>query len=67
MKTLVPVSNPAHPSHVDWLAIIRKALEAAITIGPAVVTIVDPKDAQLAQQLGNVAAAAEDVITQSRQ
>lgn len=51
----VPVSNPAHPSHRSWLDILLTVLKAATAIGPAVVTIVDPKDAQLAQQLGTLA------------
>lgn len=57
----VPVSDPSHPSHQTWLQILLAVLSAAITIGPAVIQIVDPKDGQEAQQFGNLAS----VVTQS--
>jgi len=53
--TLVPVSDPAHPSHQSWLEILLLSLKAAITIGPAIVQIVDPGDAKEAQQVAQVA------------
>ena len=58
MKTrtvTVPVSDPAHPSHVNWLQIIMAALTAATSIGPAIVAVVDPADAPLADGLGKIA------------
>lgn len=51
----VSVSDPAHPSHRDWLSILLKVLTAATAIGPAVVAVVDPKDAELANKLGGIA------------
>ena len=51
--TTVPITNPAHPQYSVW-QILLKVLEVASAIGPAVVTIVDPKDAALATQLGNL-------------
>ncbi len=65
MKTTtmeVPVSHPAHPAHKDWLHIIMTSLTLATMIGPAVVEIVDPQDAALANKLGQVAAAAESAV-----
>jgi hypothetical protein len=53
----VPVSDPSHPSHASALSIIMKALEFAIAIGPVVVAIADPADAQLAKSFGAIAAA----------
>lgn len=58
----VPVSDPRHPSHQSWLQIILAALGAAIAIGPAVVAVVDPKDAALAGQLGSIAGAGVSVF-----
>ena len=52
---LVPVSSPAHPSHVSWLQILETILAAAISIGPAVVAVTDPSQALLAGQLGQIA------------
>ena len=52
---VVPVSDPAHPSHASWLRILLEVLAAATSIGPAVVAIADPKDAKLAQALGGLA------------
>lgn len=57
MQITVPVSDPTHPSHKSWLDILTKILNAAITIGPIIVAIADPKDAGLASQLGNIAGA----------
>jgi len=50
----VPVSNPAHPSHGAWLQILLTALKAAVSIGPAVVAVVDPGDADLANKVGAI-------------
>ncbi len=50
----VPVSDPAHPSHASWLEIMLLAIRMASAIGPVVVSIVDPKDAAEAGQLGAV-------------
>lgn len=58
----VPVSDPAHPSHTSWLEIIMTALRAATIIGPAVVTIVSPANAQIAQSLGSLAGSVENQI-----
>jgi hypothetical protein len=63
LKTkVVPVSDPAHPSHPSWLEILMTALRAATVIGPVVVEIVDPADAVLAQKLGQIATIAENQI-----
>jgi hypothetical protein len=61
-STIVPVSHPAHPSHRDWLTIIMTALEAACSIGPAVVAVVDPKDATLASNLGKIGLVTTETI-----
>lgn len=52
----VPLSHPAHPKHSVWAELL-KAIEAAVIVGPAVVAIVDPGDAKLAGDLGNIAGA----------
>ncbi len=49
----VPITNPAHPHHSFWQWLL-KGIELATVIGPAVVTIADPKDAALATQLGDL-------------
>ena len=59
---IVPVSNPAHPSHKSWLQILLTALEAAVSIGPAIVAITDPSEAKLAGELGQVAQAGLDSV-----
>lgn len=58
----VPVSDPLHPSHPSWLEILLISLKAATAIGPAVVTIISPENADLANKLGAVATAAESGI-----
>ena len=63
VTAVVPVSSPAHPSHAVWLDILTKILGAAIAIGPAVVAVVDPKDAALAAKLGAIATGAEASLT----
>lgn len=58
---VVTASDPTHPSHSKWWSIMQGvlvALKMAESIGPAVVTVVDPGDAKLAQQLGTIATAA---------
>ncbi len=60
--TTVPVSNPAHPAHRDWLHIILTSLAAACSIGPAIVTVVDPKDAALATNLGKIGLVTTETI-----
>lgn len=64
---LVPVSDPAHPSHPAWLDILLTTIKAATSIGPAVVAIVDPGDAKLAADLGGVAGAAIDAVNGGHQ
>lgn len=59
---VVPVSNPAHPSHREWLQILLIALKAVTDIGPAVVAIVDPGDAKEATQIGTLASTVESHI-----
>lgn len=54
---VVPVSDPAHPSHSHWLEILLTALRAAVAIGPAVIAVTRPGDAQLAANLGQIAQA----------
>lgn len=56
----VPVSNPAHPHHSKWLDALRIALgviQLAEGIAPAVVAVVQPQDATLAQASANAAQA----------
>lgn len=62
VKTAVPVSDPAHPSHSSWLEILLAITKAATAIGPVVVGIVSPGNADLANKLGAVATIAENQI-----
>ena len=57
--TVVPVTDPAHPSHRSWLRILLTVLEAATAIGPAVVAVTSPENAALAASLGKIALASE--------
>ena len=58
----VPVSDPAHPSHRSWLEILLTSLRLAAQIGPAVVAVVDPGDANLANKLGAITSQTLDGI-----
>lgn len=55
----VPVTDPAHPSHLSALEIFLAALRFATAIGPAVVSVADPQDAALAEEIGQIAQAGE--------
>lgn len=64
VKVVVPVSSPAHPSHKAWLDILLKVIAAATMIGPAVIEMVDPKDAALAAEIGTIVQTATAGIVQ---
>ena len=48
--TKVTAADPRHPKHVDWL----KILQLAAAIGPVVVAVASPENANLANQLGGI-------------
>lgn len=63
-SVVVPVSSPLHPAYPTWLEILLTALRAASAIGPAVVAVVNPQEAQVAAQLGTIASTSLSAVPQ---
>lgn len=60
-----PVTDMAHPSHPIW-EILLKALTLATAVGPGIVGLAYPENADLANKVGAIATAAEAQIPGSK-